>query len=433
MRRLSSTSAPSVLSACTPPTIVTLNSTTTTATAAITITLPANASSGFYNVNIDASTNTQFENITIVVQVMGPDFSLSANPSTFQITPGGSASSTITISGVNGFNGTVHLFGIASEGPGVDVLFSPVNVTLTPSHPNGISTLTITVAPGAYAGPYVITIIGSLVTSSNTTILVHYATVAVPVPEVPNFQMLVSTGLLSIDEGSSGKLFLTLTSLNGFSGNVTIMAQITAQGLTVSPIQTTVTLTMNSTVQTSLTISVGTNTRPGIYSLALNATSGGITHPNGIEIAVLPRPDFTLSVTPVFQTINAGDSGSVIVVLLGQSGFSDTVHLFATVSPSGVSAVPEPAIVQVLSNNITQARVIITTTTATTPGSYTINISGNSTIGSHAVSVTVTVTPRPDFKLSSSASAMIIQNGASATSNVTVSPIASFTLPVTLS
>src|SRR2546426_1241391 len=334
--RLSSSSSPSGLSTVITPTIVTLNSTTTTATAAITITVPANASSGFYNVNIDASTNTQFENITIVVQVMGPDFSLSANPSTFQITPGGSASSTITISGVNGFNGTVHLFGIASEGPGVDVLFSPVNVTLTPSHPNGISTLTITVAPGAYAGPYVITIIGSLVTSSNTTILVHYATVAVTVPEVPNFQMLVSTGLLSIDEGSSGKLFLTLTSLNGFSGNVTITAQITAQGLTVSPIQTTVTLTMNSTVQTSLTISAGTNTRPGIYSLALNATSGAITHPNGIEIAVLPRPDFTLSATPVFETIHAGDSGSVIVVLLGQSGFSDTVHLFATVSPSGV-------------------------------------------------------------------------------------------------
>src|SRR5207247_9194353 len=123
----------------------------------------------------------------------------------------------------------------------------------TPSHPNGISTLTITVAPGAYAGPYVITIIGSLVTSSNTTILVHYATVAVTVPEVPNFQMLVSTGLLSIDEGSPGELFLTLKSLNGFSGNVTITPQTHAHGLTVHPTQTTLTLTMNSTVQTSLT------------------------------------------------------------------------------------------------------------------------------------------------------------------------------------
>src|SRR5205807_8322911 len=152
---LPSSSSPSGLSTVITTATVTLNSTNTSATAAITVTVPANASSGFYNVNIDASTNTQFENITIVVQVMGPDFSLSANPSIFQISPGGSASSTITISGVNGFNGTVHPFGIASEGPGVDVLFSPVNVTLTPSHPNGISTLTITVAPRAYPGPTV--------------------------------------------------------------------------------------------------------------------------------------------------------------------------------------------------------------------------------------------------------------------------------------
>src|SRR5205807_7447581 len=222
----------------------------------------------------------------------------------FQITPGGSANSTITISGVNGFNGTVHLFGAISAGPGVTTSFSPVNVTLTPSHTDATSILTIKVAPGTYAGPYVITIIGSLVTNSNVTFLVRYATVSVMVPEIPNFQMLVSTGLLSIEQGASGKLFLTLASLNGFSGNVTVTARITAQGLTVSPSQTTVTLTMNSTVQTSLTISVGTNTPPSIYSLALNATSGSITHLNGIEIAVLPRPpDFALLARPSSVTL----------------------------------------------------------------------------------------------------------------------------------
>ncbi len=403
--RLSSSSSPSGLSAVITPTIVTLNSTTTTATAAITITVPANASSGFYNVNIDASTNTQFENITIVVQVMGPDFSLSANPSTFQITPGGSASSTITISGVNGFNGTVHLFGIASEGPGVDVLFSPVNVTLTPSHPNGISTLTITVAPGAYAGPYVITIIGSLVTSSNTTILVHYATVAVTVPEVPNFQMLVSTGLLSIDEGSSGKLFLTLTSLNGFSGNVTITAQITAQGLTVSPTQTTVTLTMNSTVQTSLTISVGTNTPPAIYSLALNATSNGITHPNGIEIAVLPRPpDFALLARPSYVTLLQDGSTSTSLIVSGINEFSGLVN-FTAYSPGfapglGESFTPLNVTLSPSNPNATLT-MTISASQDTPPGPYNVTVVGISYAGGgftvHTVMVEVTVLAKPDF------------------------------------
>jgi len=403
--RLSSSSSPSGLSTVITPTTVTLNSTTTTATAAITITVPTNASSGFYNVNIDASTNTLFENITIVVQVMGPDFSVSANPSIFQISPGGSASSTITISGVNGFNGTVHLFGIASEGPGVDVLFSPVNVTLTPSHPNGISTLTITVAPGAYAGPYVITIIGSLVTSSNTTILVHYATVAVTVPEVPNFQMLVSTGLLSIDEGSSGKLFLTLTSLNGFSGNVTITAQITAQGLTVSPTQTTVTLTMNSTVQTSLTISVGTNTPPGIYSLALNATSAGITHPNGIEIAVLPRPpDFALLARPSSVTLLQDGSTPTSLIVSGINEFSGLVN-FTAYSPGfapglGESFTPLNVTLSPSNPNATLT-MTISASQDTPPGPYNVTVVGVSYAGGgftvHTVMVEVTVLAKPDF------------------------------------
>jgi len=118
---------------------------------------------------------------------------------------------------------------------------------------------------------------------------------------------------------------------------------------------------------------------------------------------------------------------------VGQDGFAGTVQLSAIVTPPGLTAVTIPSTVQVSSNNITQAAVTVTTTTATIPGNYTIDIIGNSTSGFHTVSITVTVTPRPDFKLSSSASAMIIQTGGSATSTVTVSPIASFTGAVALS
>jgi len=417
--RLSSSSSPYGLSTITTPTTVTLNSTITTVTAAITITVPANASSGFYNVNIDASTKTQFENITIVVQVMGPDFSLSADPSIFQISPGGSASSTITISGLNGFNGTVHLFGIASEGPGVDVLFSPVNVTLTPSHPNATSTLTITVAPGTYAGPYVITIIGSLVTGSNVTFLVHYAAVAVTVPDVPNFQMLVNTGLLSINDGSSGKLFLTLTSLNGFSGNVTITAQITAQGLTVSPTQTTVALTMNSTVQTSLTISVGTNTPPGIYSLALNATSAGITHPNGIEIAVLPRPpDFALLARPSSVTLLQDGSTSTSLIVSGTNGFSGLVNFtaYSLGYAPGLQESFSPLNVTISQSSPNATLIMTVSASSYTPsGSYNITVVGVSYASggfeAHTIIIQVIVLARPDFTITASPTFINIVQG----------------------
>ncbi len=430
---LASSSFPAGLGTTIAPSEVTLNSTFTTTSAVLTITVPADSTSGFYDVNIVASTASHFENITVFVQVIGPDFGLTASPSNLLIPPGGSATSTITISGLNGFNGTVSLFGYASAGPGVTASFSPENVTLTPSEPNATSTLTISVAPGTYPGPYIITIIGSLATNSNATSLVHFATVVVTVPETPNFQMLVSTGLLFVVQGSSNQAVLTLTSLSGFSGNVTVTAEIIPQGPTVAPSQTVITLTMNSTVETSLTVSAGDNTPPGIYTLVLNATSAGISHPNSIEIMVTARPDFSLSTTPAALIVQAGESASVTVNLSGLNGFVAVVQLFATVSPSGVSAVPDPSTIQVLSDNLTQAGLIISTTTATSPGNYTIYLTGNSTSGSHTTSITLTVVPRPDFILSSSASALIIQTGASATSSISVSPTGGFTGPVTLS
>ncbi len=430
---LFSSSTPTGLETSITPSIVTLNSTLTSTTADLTITVPANTSPGFYNINIDAASASLNENITVVVLVSGPDFGLYAIPSSFEMSPGTSATSTITIFGMNGFNGTVQLFSSISTGPGITTSFSPDNVTLTPSGPNATSTMTISVAPSAYAGPYVITIIGSLATNSNTTSLEHTTAVTVFVPAIPNFQMLVNTGLLTIQQGSSGQVHLTLNSLNGFSGTVTITAEIIPQGPTVSPAKTMVTLAMNGTVMDNLTVAAGVNTPPGIYTLVLNATSAGISHPNSVEVMVVARPDFTLTAGPAFQTIQAGNSGSVFVVLVGQDGFAATVELSAIVTPPGLTAVSIPSTVQVSSNNITQAVVTITTTKATILGNYTIDIIGNSTSGFHTVSITVTVTPRSDFKLSSSASAMIIQTGASAASTLSVSPVAGFTGSVTLS
>src|SRR5438309_1500209 len=229
---LFSSSTPAGLETSITPSMVTLNS-TLISTTNLTITVPGNTSPGFYNINIDASSPTLNENITVVVLVSGPDFGLYATPSSFEMSPRTSATSTITIFGMNGFNGTVQLFSSISTGPGITTSFSSDNVTLTPSGPNATSTMTISVAPSAYAGPYVIAIIGSLATHRNTKSLKHSVAVTVLVPALPNFQMIVNTGLLTIQQGSSGQVHLTLNSLNGFSGTVTITAEIIPQGPTV--------------------------------------------------------------------------------------------------------------------------------------------------------------------------------------------------------
>ncbi len=417
--RLSSSSSPSGLSTVITPTTVTLNSTTTTTTATLTITVPADAAPGFYNVNVAATTTNLYENITVVVQVVGPDFRLAASPSNLQIPPGGSTNSTITLSGTNGFNGTVRLFGYASAGPGVIVSLSPVNVTLTPSDQNATSTLTVSVAPGTYAGPYVITVIGSLETNTNTTTLVHYTTVLVTVPAIPNFQMLVNTGLLTLVQGSSGQVLLTLTSLNGFSGNITVTAEIIPQGPTVSPAQTTLTLTMNSTVETSLSVDARVNTPTGTYTLVLNATSAEISHPNSLEVTVIARPpDFTLFASPSSVTLLQGGIASTTLTVSGINGFSGLVNVaaYSLGYAPGLQELFSPLNVTI-SQSSPNATLTMTVSASsyTPPGSYNITVVGvgfaSGGFEVHTIMIQVTVLARPDFTITASPTFINIVQG----------------------
>ena len=75
---------------------------------------------------------------TVTVQPLPPDFSIAASPTTLSMAPGGTGTSTVTITPLNGFNSTVTFTcsGLPSQ---TTCTFSPVSVT-----PSGTSTITIT-------------------------------------------------------------------------------------------------------------------------------------------------------------------------------------------------------------------------------------------------------------------------------------------------
>src|SRR5207302_1981075 len=72
------------------------------------------------------------------------------------------------------------------------------------------------------------------------------------------------------------------------------------------------------------------------------------------------------------------------------------------------------------------------TTRATPPGTYTITLTGNSTIGSHVTTLTLIVTPPADFSLTANPAGLIIVSGTSAASTISISPFNGFTAPVNL-
>jgi minor extracellular protease Epr len=146
------------------------------------------------------------------------DFSISASPSALTIPAGASGSSTITVTSLNGFSGTVSL--VASAPSGWTAQLDKIVLTIGGSAPlTDSSTLTITVPSTTAAGAYAVT-----VTGTNGS-LSHSATVTVNVQTVPsapqnlkatagNAQVTLSWSAPSSDGGSA------ITNYNIYRGTV---------------------------------------------------------------------------------------------------------------------------------------------------------------------------------------------------------------------
>jgi hypothetical protein len=141
-----------------------------------------------------------------------PDFSLSANPASVSVAQGASGTSTITITPINGFNGSVNLS--ASGLPtGVTAGFSPNPATTT-------STLTLTVGSGAATGTSTITITGVSGTLSHTTTVSLTVTASGPVVSLTPTSLTWGKVLVGVKSGAkkvtvlnSGASTLSITNI----------------------------------------------------------------------------------------------------------------------------------------------------------------------------------------------------------------------------
>jgi len=196
-----------------------------------------------------------------------PDFSMSASPSTLSINSGSSGTSTIAVTYLNGFTGTVTLS--ASAPTGWTTSLNPITLTAS-----GTSTLNVTVPSNAASGPYYVVVTG---TSGS---LIHTVTVTVQVT-TPDFSMSASPTSLTIRRGSSGTSKITVTYLNGFTGTVALSATAPT-GLTATLSPTSVSASGTST----LTIKVGSSTASGTYTVTVTGISGTLSHKVTVKVTV---------------------------------------------------------------------------------------------------------------------------------------------------
>jgi hypothetical protein len=275
-----------------------------------------------------------------------PDFSLSANPNTLTIAQGTNGTSTITVTPVNGFNGSVTLS--ASGLPsGVTDGFSPnpttttstLTLTASATAATGTSTVTIQGVSGSLThtttlsltvtqsgGGPVVTLVPTSLTFANTVVgattaakivtLTNSGTATLNIASiVTSGDFALTTGALpcgsTLAVGKSCKIRVTFTptQIGARTGNITLTDNAANSPQTV-PLSGTgtaqATLTPASATYPART--VGTTSPPKVFTLA-NKQAVALT-----SIVISTTGDFSVSATTCTTSLAAKSNCKVSVV-----------------------------------------------------------------------------------------------------------------------
>ena len=167
------------------------------------------------------------------------------------------------------------------------------------------------------------------------------------------------------------------------------------------------------------------STVAGSYAVAITGVLGGMTHTATatFTFAAFEFPDFMISATSPI-TLTSGTTTNSSIIVIPEAGFDSEVNLTATVYPStGLSVSLGPW------NFVLGLQFSTAVFSSSTPGDYTITITGTSKSLSHTIPVIVVVTSTglPDFEISAGSGSINIASASSGTARIIITPNNGFT------
>ncbi|ADD28620.1 chromosome condensation regulator RCC1 [Meiothermus ruber] len=223
-----------------------------------------------------------------------PNFTLSLNPSSALVSPGDSASSTLTITPQNGFSGTVNL---SLQNPPAGITVSPSTIEVSGPNPQDF-TITFNTTSSTPTGPSTLALVAAQGSLSKTV----------------SFELTVTSFNIALTRSSTlraqGQSFsdfsLTLTPEAGFSGSVSLSLQSPLSGISLSP--------ASLSASGPVTLSVDRTVPEGVYNLIVQASSGNLTRTAPLTLRVLRANTlaaggyFSAAIKPNGQVWSWGDN-----------------------------------------------------------------------------------------------------------------------------
>jgi uncharacterized protein YjdB len=164
-------------------------------TSVMTVNVPAGTTAGSYPIMVISASGSLSHSTTVNVNVQ--DFTISTSPSTLTVQTGGSAASTVIVSALNGYTGTVVL----------ETSSSWATFNLSSVTGSGTSSMTVTIPAGTSAGTYPITVTGTSGSlSHSTTVNVNVQITTSPL------SVTVKTDKSSYSRGQTVSITVSVTS-----------------------------------------------------------------------------------------------------------------------------------------------------------------------------------------------------------------------------
>ncbi len=195
---------------------------------------------------------------------------------------------------------------------------------------------------------------------------------ALTTPPAPGYSVSASPSSVSVVQGNAGSSTITVTFVGGFTGSVTLSASGQPSTVTVgfgsNPIST-------SGGTSVMTMTVGSTTATGTYTITVTGTSGTTTETATVSLTVTGvNAGFTLSASPTSVSVVRGSSVSTTITSTVTGGFDSAVSLTTSSLPSGVTATFTPTSI----TGTGTSTLKFTTITRATTGTHTITITGTS-------------------------------------------------------
>ncbi|MGB2605487.1 MAG: protease pro-enzyme activation domain-containing protein [Candidatus Sulfotelmatobacter sp.] len=322
--------------------------------------------------------------INLLAGAATPSFTLSDSPSSLTITQGSSGTSTITVTDVGGFTGSVTL---AASG-----LPSGVTATFGTNPTTGTSVMTLTASATATTGTSTVTITGTSGSLTATTTLA----LTVNSSATPNFSVSASPASVTVTQGASGTSTITVTSTGGFNSATTLSASGLPSGVTATFSTNPVTPPANGSATSTLTLTASASATVGTATVTITGTSGSTSHSTTIALTVNASSgtkNFTLSLSPSSFTIDDSGSVSTTLTVTSVNGFNSAVSLSVNEFPSGVSATASANPVTPPANGSTKVTITWSASRRAPTGTTTIELIGTSGSTTNEIPVTITVAP----------------------------------------